>query len=244
MRRPTAEIHDDRELGQYLKGKSSLSLRHGDASREGAPADLDDAVRARARAEATRQPRPGRWLAPMALVVALSLGVNLAWNVWQAQPGAPATAPAVLPHSEDAPPVRAQPPAPAKREQALLSKRREEQRVGQPQAPQDSIAGAGRAPAPAPMTEPEKIERLIGFVGQLEGVVFIRNSKEYTAADAAKHMRLKRERAGERVKTADDFIRHCASFSSQTGEAYLMRFADGRTRTAEDVLREQLATLR
>jgi hypothetical protein len=99
------------------------------------------------------------------------------------------------------------------------------------------------APAPAPMTETEKIERLIGFVAQLDDVDFIRNGKEYAPADAAAHMRLKLKRAGDRVKTAGDFIRLCASFSTQTGEAYLIRFPDGRTRTAEDVLREQLASM-
>ncbi|MGH8443240.1 MAG: DUF5329 family protein, partial [Nevskiaceae bacterium] len=58
-----------------------------------------------------------------------------------------------------------------------------------------------------------------------------------------KHLQLKREKAGSRVRTAGDFIRLCASYSSLSGEAYLIRFADGRTRTAEDVLREELARL-
>jgi hypothetical protein len=119
---------------------------------------------------------------------------------------------------------------------------------------QDSAAAgaAARSAAPAaamapteapPMTEAQKIERLIAYVAQLDDVAFIRNGKEYNGADAADHMRLKLKRAGDRVKTAEDFIRLCASFSTQTGEAYLIRFPDGRTRTAEDVLREQLATM-
>lgn len=103
---------------------------------------------------------------------------------------------------------------------------------------------AALAPSqPAPLTEAQKIDRLIGYVAQLDDVAFIRNGKEHTAADAAKHMQLKRDKAGERCDTAEEFIRVCASFSSRSGEAYLMRFPDGRTRTAEDVLREQLAAM-
>jgi hypothetical protein len=45
------------------------------------------------------------------------------------------------------------------------------------------------------------------------------------------------------VNTADDFIRLCASHSILSGDAYLIRFADGRTRTAEDVLREELVRI-
>jgi hypothetical protein len=102
---------------------------------------------------------------------------------------------------------------------------------------------AALAPAPPPLTEAQKIDRLVGYVGTLEGAVFIRNDREHTAADAAKHMQLKRDKAGERCDTAEEFIRVCASFSSRSGEAYLIRFPDGRTRTAEDVLREQLAAI-
>lgn len=106
-----------------------------------------------------------------------------------------------------------------------------------------AAAGPAPSPKPKPWTEAEKIERLIAFIGQLQGAVFIRNDREHSAVDAAKHMRLKLEKAGDRVKTADDFIRLCASHSYVTKEAYLIRFPDGRTRTAEDILREQLATM-
>lgn len=102
---------------------------------------------------------------------------------------------------------------------------------------------AALAPVPPPLTEAQKIDRLIGYVGSLEGAVFIRNGREHTAEDAAKHMQLKRDKAGDRCDTAEEFIRVCASFSSRSGEAYLIRLPDGRTRTAEDVLREQLAVI-
>ena len=106
-----------------------------------------------------------------------------------------------------------------------------------------SAPSAAFAPAPPPLTEAQKIDRLIGHVRGLEGAVFIRNGREHTAEDAAKHMQLKRDKAGEHCDTAEEFIRVCASFSSRSGEAYLIRLPDGRTRTAEDVLREALAQI-
>jgi hypothetical protein len=98
------------------------------------------------------------------------------------------------------------------------------------------------APAPA-LTEAQKIDRLVAYVGGLQDAVFIRNGDEHPAAEAAKHLQMKREKAGKRVQTAGDFIRLCASHSYVTKDAYLIRFPDGRTRTAEDVLREELARI-
>ena len=150
------------------------------------------------------------------------------------------------------------------REQDALSKRKSEERLASSarpaEAPQpepesqsfvadEPAAGAAAAPSAAmaekaaPLSEPQKIDRLIAHIGSLQGAVFIRSGKEYGPAEAAKHMQLKRDKAGERCATADAFIRVCASFSSTSGEAYLIRFADGRTRTAEDVLREELARM-
>ena len=104
-------------------------------------------------------------------------------------------------------------------------------------------AAAGASADAAPLTESRKIDLLIGHVGRLQGAAFIRNGKEYGPAEAAKHLQFKRAKAGDRVETAGDFIRLCASFSTVSGDAYLIRFADGRTRTAEDVLREELARI-
>jgi hypothetical protein len=107
----------------------------------------------------------------------------------------------------------------------------------------DAALAAGDARQAPPLTDAQKIDKLIKHVGGLEGAVFVRNGKEYGPADAAKHMQRKRKRAGEQCDTALEFINVCASFSSQSGEAYLIRFADGRTRTAEDVLRDELARM-
>lgn len=108
-------------------------------------------------------------------------------------------------------------------------------------------AGAPAVPtalsaAPA-LTEPEKIDRLIAYVANLRGAMFVRNGEDRGPADAAKHLQLMREKAGDRVRTAQDFIRLCVSHSALSDDAYLIRLPDGRTRAAEDVLREELAKI-
>jgi len=88
--------------------------------------------------------------------------------------------------------------------------------------------------------EAAKIQHLIGSVETLEGAKFIRNGSEYDAQSAANHLRLKLKNAGKRVRTAEDFIKYCASKSSITGEAYLIRFTDGTTVKAEVFFRRKL----
>ncbi|HLP29960.1 MAG TPA: DUF5329 family protein, partial [Geothrix sp.] len=75
---------------------------------------------------------------------------------------------------------------------------------------------------------------LIQAVANLQGAVFLRNGTEHTPQQAADHLRLKWKNAGGRVKTAPDFIRHCASGSSMSGRPYEIRLKDGRTVLARD----------
>jgi hypothetical protein len=91
-------------------------------------------------------------------------------------------------------------------------------------------------------SEAAQIRYLIGSVEALQGVTFLRNGGEYDARKAADHLRLKLKTAGNRVKTAEDFIRLCGSKSSVSGEAYRMRFPDGTTMYAEAFFRERLKT--
>ncbi len=91
--------------------------------------------------------------------------------------------------------------------------------------------------------EAAKIDALIDAVETLEGAKFIRNGQEYNARAAADHLRLKLRTAGDRVKTADDFIRLCGSQSSLSGEKYRIRFADGTTVNAEVFFRKKLKAL-
>ncbi|MGC1322266.1 MAG: DUF5329 domain-containing protein [Candidatus Udaeobacter sp.] len=88
-----------------------------------------------------------------------------------------------------------------------------------------------------------EIDELISFV-QTSGVRFIRNGTEYSAAEGAQHLRDKLAKAGDRVKTTDDFIAGIASKSYISGKPYLVKFADGHTQPTGDWLRAHLAELR
>jgi hypothetical protein len=85
-----------------------------------------------------------------------------------------------------------------------------------------------------------EIDGLISYVGT-SGVRFIRNGTEYSAAEGAQHLRDKLARAGNRVKTTEDFITGIASTSYITGKPYLVKFADGHTQPTGDWLRTHLA---
>ena len=93
-----------------------------------------------------------------------------------------------------------------------------------------------------PQTKAE-IDELISFV-QTSGVRFIRNGTEYSAAEGAQHLRDKLAKAGDRVKTTDDFIAGIASRSYISGKPYLVKFADGHTQPTGDWLRAHLAEVR
>ncbi len=88
-----------------------------------------------------------------------------------------------------------------------------------------------------------EVEELISFV-QTSGVRFIRNGTVYSGAEGADHLRDKLARAGDRVKTTDDFITGIASKSSLSGKPYVVKFADGRTQPTGDWLHEHLAEVR
>lgn len=97
--------------------------------------------------------------------------------------------------------------------------------------------------APAPMPEAQKIEALIRAVAALQDAVFIRNGSEHTPAEAADHLRLKWRNAGKRVKTAPEFIQHCATGSSMSGQPYKIRYRDGREVASADFLWTELKKL-
>src|SRR4029078_10561377 len=88
-----------------------------------------------------------------------------------------------------------------------------------------------------------EIDELISFV-QTSAVRFIRNGTEYSAAEGAEHLRDKLNKAGDRVKTTEDFITGIASKSYLSGKPSLVKFADGRTQPAGDWLRAHLAETR
>ena len=87
--------------------------------------------------------------------------------------------------------------------------------------------------------EQARIDFLIHGVESSMGVKFIRNGKEYDAAAAAAHLRRKLGYAGERVKTAEDFVKDCASESSLTHKKYQI-LVNGTTMDAASYFTEQL----
>ena len=90
------------------------------------------------------------------------------------------------------------------------------------------LLAAATVAAKTPPAEARKIEALIAAVEAQPDAVFIRNGSEHDAAQAAGHLRLKWRSAGDRIGTARDFIRYCATQSSLTGRKYRIRFKDGR----------------
>ena len=95
----------------------------------------------------------------------------------------------------------------------------------------------------APMTEQQKIDAMIHSVEVLPGAQFIRNGSAYDGKAAADHLRSKRNYAGSRIRTAEDFIEGIASRSSMSGKPYQVRFADGRTENSEVYFHDELKHL-
>ena len=92
----------------------------------------------------------------------------------------------------------------------------------------------------ASLTEQQKIDALIHSIEVLPDAQFIRNGTAYDGKAAAEHLQQKRRYAGDRIKTASDFIVCCASRSSASGKAYQIRFTNGETMDAEVFLRAEL----
>ena len=100
-----------------------------------------------------------------------------------------------------------------------------------------TIAWAGE------LGEGQKIEALLASLKDIPGAVFVRNGTDYTADHAVDHLRRKLTAAGQRVKTAEDFILCCASGSSMSGEPYRIKFPDGRIVNSADYFRAKLNDL-
>jgi hypothetical protein len=88
--------------------------------------------------------------------------------------------------------------------------------------------------------EQARIDFLIHGVENSKGLKFIRNGSEHDGPAAANHLRTKLDYAGERVKTAEEFVKYCASESSMTHQKYKVRTADGKTIDAAAYFAEQL----
>jgi hypothetical protein len=88
--------------------------------------------------------------------------------------------------------------------------------------------------------EQARIDFLIHTVELSSGLKFIRNGTEYVGPAAAAHLRMKLGYVGERVKTAEQFVKYCASESSITHQKYKVKLADGTMMDAANYFTEQL----
>lgn len=72
----------------------------------------------------------------------------------------------------------------------------------------------------------DTVDYLIATVAESD-LVFVRNGKDHTPADAAGHMQRKYDHFRKKIKTPEDFIRLAASKSLMSGKPYTIRFPDG-----------------
>ncbi|HEX7518040.1 MAG TPA: DUF5329 family protein [Chthoniobacterales bacterium] len=77
--------------------------------------------------------------------------------------------------------------------------------------------------------EQARIDFLIRGVETSNGIKFVRNGSEYDGRAGAAHLRMKLSYVGWRVKTAEEFVKYCASESSMTHQKYKIRLTDGTT---------------
>ncbi len=89
-------------------------------------------------------------------------------------------------------------------------------------------------------TEEQKIQKLIDFVAEIKGAVLIRNGSEYLPVKGATHLKMKREKAGSDIKTAQEFIEQLASRSSVSGKDYEIKYKNGKVVKLGDLLLAEL----
>ena len=90
------------------------------------------------------------------------------------------------------------------------------------------------------LTESQKIEHLITSMRSLKGASFIRNGSDHTPQEAADHLEAKWKKHSDKIKSAEEFIKHLATKSSSSGEVYKIRFADGKIIPTSEVLWKEL----
>jgi hypothetical protein len=93
-----------------------------------------------------------------------------------------------------------------------------------------------------PLTEKQKIAALLDVVEKSKAT-FIRNDQEYPPAAARQLMEYKLNKAGEQIKTAQEFIEQLATRSSTTGRIYQIKLADGRITESAFWLRARLVEI-
>ena len=94
---------------------------------------------------------------------------------------------------------------------------------------------------------PEDLHRTIAHLLQTvagSNLIFIRNGVMHSPVKAEAHMRRKYEYFKDRIHTPEDFIRLCASKSTQTGRPYQVKLPDGRLVRTDQWMRSVLSRYR
>jgi hypothetical protein len=87
------------------------------------------------------------------------------------------------------------------------------------------------------------IAHLLEYVRTAD-VVFIRNGKEHSAEDAAKHIEKKYNHYRKKIKTPEDFIEKSATKSMMSGKPYQIKLEDGTVIPTKDWLLAELERYR
>ena len=77
----------------------------------------------------------------------------------------------------------------------------------------------------------EDLDRTVAYLLQhvvRSNLIFIRNGEMHSPREAEAHMRRKYQYFKNDIRTPEDFIRLCASKSTQTGRPYQVKLPDGR----------------
>lgn len=87
-------------------------------------------------------------------------------------------------------------------------------------------------------SEADRIESAIKLI-ETSKVTFVRNGDEHSASAAGKFMRGKLRKAGDQVKTFDQFIDNLATKSTTSGLPYMVKLESGTTVPLAQWLREK-----
>jgi hypothetical protein len=93
------------------------------------------------------------------------------------------------------------------------------------------------------LSEKEKITILIRSIDELKNAKFYRNGNLYDSKTAAEHLKMKWTKAGNNIKTAEEFIEEIASKSSLSGKDYKIIFENGNEILVKKFLYDKLKTL-
>lgn len=93
------------------------------------------------------------------------------------------------------------------------------------------------------VNEDKRVNALLDALSVHHELVFIRNGDEHNVKEAVDHLKMKYDYAKDDLKTAEDFIEHCASRSSFSNKEYMVLYPDGKKETSSVFLTRLLNTI-